>query len=77
MCVDMHVCLCLCVCIRVRVRVRVCVTVCGDQMHHLQGAQLGHVVEAGDRDAADVVVVQGSVEAGNTEPISRERGRRR
>lgn len=28
----------------------------------LQGSQFGHVVEAGDRDAADVVVVQRSAE---------------
>lgn len=29
---------------------------------YLQGPQFGHVIETGDRDAADVVIVQGSVE---------------
>lgn len=42
----------MCVCVS---RV-VCVCLC-----HSQGPELGHVVEAGHWDAADVVVVQGSV----------------
>ena len=58
-------------CVHVRVCVRVCV--CGYHRHYLQGAQLGHVVEAGDGDAADVVVVQGSGEREHT--ASQERAR--
>ena len=44
--------MCLVLCSWVCARVCVCV--------HLQCSQLGHVVEAGQRDEGDVVVVEGA-----------------